>query len=184
MENVCILFVQLVKTYSEHENSYNQTQDCGGMELQVEANALILCVQYRAFEGKEEANYLAAAAPRAFDYTQTLPVAARVDLNSLYAGQLDFCDWANIAAHEIAHALGFVIEMFEYKQIVGRGKGRFFSRGINGASTLDEWQKEGFKNKPRYPILSNIDHSHWSHLCFRNEASRQFLVRETSYWYC
>ena len=137
-------------------------------------DGLLLCVHYHPFDEDHRAAGTARAI--AGDTVQGLPRVARIDLNARFAGELDSCDWANVAAHEMGHALGFASDLPSFQRYLDHS----FFRG--GSSAQREWDR--LNTSLRYPALEE-DGSHWSRYCFANEmmlpgydAGPRLLVRD------
>lgn len=137
----------------------NKNKNCSAIP------ALVLCVHYQPLDE----NVIASARPIVVN-NRGLPILAMILLNSRLQEELDFCDWANSVAHEIAHALGFYFgDGSPNRRYMGRKK------SFRGSHAKREWDKlvnSGLKNPaalpPRYPLMEK-DASHWSNQCFANE---------------
>ena len=83
---------------------------------------------------------------------------------------MDFCDWANVAAHELAHALGFSSGYLPFAMHSQYGL-------FVGSHTKREWDK--YSSIQSYPPLEFIDSDHWSEQCFARELMLPHLASRT-----
>ena len=90
-----------------------------------------------------------------------LPMVSIILVNWLYVGKYHYCDWTNIALHELAHALGFGKHVPAFKKKI-RGN-KFF----DGIHTQQEWDK--LNATTSRPLLSQKDLSHWPVDCFASD---------------
>mmetsp|Transcript_49033 Transcript_49033/g.73162 ORF Transcript_49033/g.73162 Transcript_49033/m.73162 type:complete len:434 (-) Transcript_49033:111-1412(-) len=168
---------------SGHGSENNNDTATTTIKHAVGNNSILICVHYdeiRHLVGREDS--LGYGVP----LVQTKsgrPVVSKIGLNREFGGQLDHCDWANIAAHEIAHALGFLP-----KRLV-RGSHLWQSRSVGGGTqTQREWQEltnaaaasQHGKDAgiPLRPPLVSDGSSHWSTHCFEQELMQPEYDRD------
>lgn len=151
---------------------------CGmpeGTMMEIDATSLVVCVSYRKLEDEETTiggEQLAQASPMIAESVQFLPILSFVGFNAEnenMKAHYDYSDYANLAFHEIAHALGFspVTHAF-YKMLTG-AKRNF----LNGTNVIREWKALGATSLP-YPVTSE-DQGHWSSNCFFDEVMLPYL---------
>lgn len=163
IENACVAG-SMDRSQLTHDTSYTT---CSSIPT------LILCVHYTSHHS-ERFGYSSPILANKL----SLPTLAIINLNSEHEGELDFCDWTHIAAHEITHALGFGVS------IIPAIRRHLGSRNtFRGTNTKREWDKlvhTGDTNTsrttrdaanllpPAYPFMEQ-DASHWSSQCVSNE---------------
>ena len=135
-------------------------------------NTLHLCVRY----GHSSTSKALATARPLLQDSLGLPLVAGIELNARYR-ELDlfnYCDYANIAAHEIAHTLGFarkIMKPFLFRNYRGRTLFR-------GTHTHREWSKRNttttkIYDARLYPVLHKKDQSHW---CSQYSLDRELML--------
>ena len=127
--------------------------------FRIDQYSILVCVRYNWFLKRT----IARAGPIQKDSWGDLPLVSVLDFNPEYAGEYDYCFWANVALHELAHALGFEAGILPFQRHV-RGRASF-----GGGNARQEWAKLNTTMK-RPPLSSRRDLSHWSKDCFFHEV--------------
>lgn len=118
---------------------------------------LMLCIRMEELPKDDSIQVAGAAHSLLHDEEDGLPRIASIVLSSIIATDFNPCDWANVIAHEIGHALGFGISMAS-KHVLDTSSSTK-RRHFCGSKATQEWRRLSGCRKSFPPM--DIGGSHW-----------------------